>query len=96
MTAFDDPRFCTGKEPAAISYLERVCFMSVAKQTEPDQKTELIDQLLAVAPEAMVIMNPDGRIVRVNTRAEKLFGTPKRSWRGKRLISLCPRIPVGT
>ena len=65
--------------------------MAVARQTKPDQKTELVDQLLAVAPEAMVVMNAEGRIVRVNTRAEKLFGYSQEELMGQKPDKIMPR-----
>jgi protein-histidine pros-kinase len=35
--------------------------------------TDAVDQLLADAPDAIVILDAHGRMVRVNTRAEKLL-----------------------
>jgi len=65
--------------------------MAVARQTEPDRKTKQVDQLLAVAPEAMVIMNAEGRIVSVNTRAEELFGYSQEELVGQKPDKIMPR-----
>ena len=65
--------------------------MAVARQTKPDRKTELVDQLLVVAPEAMVVMNAEGRIVRVNTRAEELFGYSQQELMGQKPDKIMPR-----
>jgi hypothetical protein len=48
-----------------------------------DRTAETIAQLLEAAPEAMVLMSADGRIVRVNARLKSCSGTPRRSWSGK-------------
>jgi PAS domain S-box-containing protein len=35
---------------------------------------EAVAKILEAAPDAMVVIGPDGRIIRVNTQAEELFG----------------------
>ena len=65
--------------------------MAVARQTKPDRKTELVDKLLVVAPEAMVVMNAEGRIVRVNTRAEELSGYSQQELMGQKPDKIMPR-----
>jgi PAS domain S-box-containing protein len=47
---------------------------------------ETIAQLLEAAPEAMVLMSADGRIVRVNAQTEKLFGYSQEELVGQNLI----------
>jgi PAS domain S-box-containing protein len=64
--------------------------MGPARQREHGRTTKLIDQLLAHAPDAMVIIGADGRIVRVNTRAEKLFGYPQEELLGQKPDLLLP------
>src|SRR3974390_131257 len=65
--------------------------MGVAKQVCSDSIAGLVDQLLAAAPDAMVILDADGRIVRVNTLAEKLFGYRQEELLGQKLDLLMPR-----
>ena len=53
--------------------------MAVARQTKPDRKTELVDQLLVVAPEAMVVMiQKAGSSVSI-LGLKSCSGTPNRS-----------------
>ena len=47
--------------------------MGAARQTKRARTEEVVDRLLEVAPDAIVVMGADGRMVRVNTQAEKLF-----------------------
>jgi PAS domain S-box-containing protein len=63
--------------------------MGVAKQVRSD--SELVDQLLAAAPNAMVILDADSRIVRVNTQAEKLLGYSREELLGQKPDLLMPR-----
>src|SRR5215471_479597 len=49
-----------------------------------------MDQLLALAPEAMVIMGPGGRILRVNSSAEELLGYSQGELLGQTPDSLIP------
>jgi PAS domain S-box-containing protein len=65
--------------------------MGVAKQVKYDSTTELVDQLLADAPDAMVVLDADGRIVRVNTQAEKLFGYCQEELLGQKPDLLMPK-----
>jgi PAS domain S-box-containing protein len=58
--------------------------MGFAKAVRTDRTLEVVDQLLATASDAMVIIGADGRIVRVNTRAEKLFGYPQHQVLGQK------------
>lgn len=51
--------------------------MGAAEQVKSAATTDAVDQLLADAPDAIVILEAHGRMgrmVRVNTRAEKLLG----------------------
>src|SRR5262249_46442601 len=56
----------------------------------PDHRTAAIDQLLASTPRAMVVMDADGRVVRVNTRAEKLLGYSQEELVGQKTDMLIP------
>ena len=49
-----------------------------AAEQEVAETTGAVDQLLADVPDAIVILDAHGRIVRVNTRAEKLLGYSQR------------------
>ncbi|MEI9971078.1 MAG: PAS domain S-box protein [Ignavibacteriota bacterium] len=51
--------------------------------------------LLESAPEAMVIVNQEGRIVLVNSRVEKLFGYPRAKMLGDTLELLIPQPHAG-
>src|SRR5215467_15472572 len=51
---------------------------------------ETIAQLLEAAPEAMVLMSADGRIVRVNAQTEKLFGYSQEELVGQKPDLLLP------
>jgi PAS domain S-box-containing protein len=53
--------------------------------------TQQLDQFLAATPDAMVILDADGRIVRVNTRAEKLFEYSQEELLGQKPDMLMPR-----
>ena len=48
--------------------------MGAAEQVKSAATTDAVDQLLADASDAIVILDAHGRMVRVNTRAEKLLG----------------------
>jgi PAS domain S-box-containing protein len=65
--------------------------MSGAKQVADDRTMELVDQVLAAAPDAMVILNGDGRMVRVNKLAEKLCGYREEELLGQKLDFLMPK-----
>ena len=65
--------------------------MGAAKQVRSDSTMELVDQLLADAPDAMVVLDADGRIVRVNTQAEKLFGYCQEELVGQKADLLMPK-----
>jgi len=51
-----------------------------------------IDRLLAVAPDAMIIIGADGRVAHVNTQAEKLLGYSQDQLRGQKADLLIPRL----
>src|SRR6516225_7468263 len=51
---------------------------------------ETIAQLLEAAPEAMVLMGADGKIVRVNAHTEKLFGYSEEELVGQKPDLLIP------
>jgi PAS domain S-box-containing protein len=65
--------------------------MGAAKQVRSDSTTELVDQLLADAPDAMVVLDADGRIAQVNTQAEKLFGYCQEELLGQKPDLLMPK-----
>src|SRR5215472_1989687 len=48
------------------------------------------ERLLEAAPEAIVVTQRDGRIVRVNTQAERLFGYPREELLGQNVEVLLP------
>ncbi len=52
-----------------------------------------VQTLLEVAPDATVTMGPDGRIMRVNLQAERLFGYRRDELLGRRLEMLIPARP---
>jgi len=51
-----------------------------------------IDRLLAVAPDAMIIIGADGRVTHVNTQAQKLLGYSQDQLRGQKADLLMPRL----
>jgi PAS domain S-box-containing protein len=65
--------------------------MGAAKQARSDSTTELVDQLLANVADAMVVLDTDGRILRVNTQAEKLFGYCQEELLGQKPDLLMPK-----
>jgi PAS domain S-box-containing protein len=59
-----------------------------------DPTGDAVAKVLETAREAMVVMGPDGRIVRVNAQAEELFGYSQEELLGRKsdlLIPPCPR-----
>jgi PAS domain S-box-containing protein len=56
-----------------------------------DRTGEAVAEVLRFAPDAMVVMGSDGRIVRVNTQAEKLFGYSQEELLGQKPDLLIPR-----
>src|SRR5262245_27087021 len=65
--------------------------MSAApKAAKVDCTTEAVDHLLAIVPDAMVILGTDGRMVRVNAKAEQLFGYPQEKLLGQKPDLLMP------
>jgi PAS domain S-box-containing protein len=65
----------------------------VTKLAKPARTPNAIDQLLAVAPDAMVITGADGRMAHVNTQAEKLLGYSEEQLLGQRIDLLMPKPP---
>jgi PAS domain S-box-containing protein len=58
--------------------------------SERQRDDELFRALLEAAPDAMVIVDENGRIVLVNTQAEELFGHPRHELRGQNVERLIP------
>jgi len=56
-----------------------------------DHTGEAVAKVLEASPDAMVAMGADGRIIRVNTQAEKLFGYSEEELLGQRPDLLMPR-----
>jgi PAS domain S-box-containing protein len=64
--------------------------MGAARQVK-DRTTEVVDQLLADAPDATVILDADGRMVPVNTEAENMFGYCQEELLGQKPDLLMPK-----
>jgi protein-histidine pros-kinase len=58
--------------------------MGAAKEVKSAATTDVINQLLGEAPDALVILDADGRMVRLNTQAEKLFGFSQEELLGRK------------
>src|SRR5215470_4484944 len=63
---------------------------AAAKAAKVDRTTEAVDHLLAIVPDAMIILGGDGRMVRVNAKAEQLFGYPQEKLLGQKPDLLMP------
>src|SRR5260370_16119222 len=61
---------------------------AVAKVTGAEERFRL---LLEAAPEAIVVTKRDGRIIRVNTQTERLFGYPREELLGQNVEVLLPQ-----
>ena len=65
--------------------------MSAVRDASETRKTEQkFRGLLESAPDAVVIVDPDGRIVIVNSQAERLFGYDRRDMLGRKVELLVP------
>jgi protein-histidine pros-kinase len=69
--------------------------MGAAEQVKSAATTDAVDQLLADAPDAIVILDAHGRMVRVNTRAEKLLGYSQEDLLEQKPDMLMPRPRTG-
>ena len=47
--------------------------MAAARQAKPDRTNEVVTRLREISLDAAVVTGADGRIVRINSQAEKLF-----------------------
>jgi diguanylate cyclase (GGDEF)-like protein/PAS domain S-box-containing protein len=63
----------------------RVLSSAAAERRRSDEK---FHDLLEAAPDAMVIADPEGRIVQVNARTEMMFGAPRTELLGGRIDDL--------
>src|SRR5690348_16303881 len=65
--------------------------MSAVRDASETRKAEQrFRELLESAPDAIVIVDPDGRIVIVNSQAEKLFGYDRRDMLGRKVEMIVP------
>jgi len=55
-----------------------------------DRAGEAVTKVMEAAPDAIVVIGPDGRIIRVNTQAEELFGYSQEQLLGQKLDLLIP------
>ena len=69
-----------------------VCYVLFSEDiTDRKMAEDRFRALLEAAPDAMVIVGPDGRIVLVNAQTEKLFGYARTELLGKTVEMLMPR-----
>jgi len=59
-------------------------------KTEEDQKNAFTIGLLESSPDAMIVVDEDGRVFSVNTQTEKFFGYSKNEMIGNRIEMLIP------
>ena len=79
-----------GTEPDAVSPESAATGREIHAVTKEDVSSELLATLLAVMPDAAVVVNGDGAIVALNDQAESLFGYATSELSGRPVELLVP------